>query len=112
MFKRKPDPVIPASRVKAVIERPAPMDYDDGPSLPHRPTRSKGFKQALLTLAHGAKLPVVIRDMSSDGLRVEFFQNTLLGDIVHINEPSIPLSAYAEVVWETDGAAGLRLKDR
>jgi len=99
------------SRVKAVAERPAPTDYIDGHSPPQRPTRSKGFKQALLTLAHGAKLPVVIKDISSDGLRVEFFQNTPLGEIVHINEPSIPLNSYADVVWETTGAAGLRLKN-
>jgi hypothetical protein len=107
--KNKPPAAIPAGRVKAVVERSAPTDYG-GASRDGRAARTTVFKQAMLMLPHGEKVPVVIKNMSSTGLRVEFFQNRQLGDRVLITEPSVPLRFWADVVWETDGAGGLRLK--
>ncbi|MDP3739488.1 MAG: hypothetical protein Q8R02_19020 [Hyphomonadaceae bacterium] len=69
------------------------------------------YKPAYVMLSYGEKVPVVVKNMNSTGLRIEFFQNTTLGERVQIVEPSIPLRAWAEVVWERNGASGLRLID-
>ncbi len=107
--KSKPPAKIKADRVRAIAEQSAPTDYGDI-SREGRASRTTVFKQAMLRLSHGEKVPVVIKNMSSTGLRVEFFQNRPLGDRVLITEASIPLRFWADVVWEADGAGGLRLK--
>jgi hypothetical protein len=108
--KNKPPAAIPAGRVQAIAEQSAPTDYGDDVTRDGRAARTTVFKQAMLMLPHGEKVPVVIKNMSSTGLRVEFFQNRQLGDRVLVTEASVPLRFWADVVWESDGAGGLRLK--
>ena len=111
MFRKSKQPAtIPARRVQAIAEMSAPTDYGDAVTSEGRAARTTVYKHAMLMLPHGGKLPVVIKNMSSTGLRVEFFQNTPLGDRVLVTEPSVPLRFWADVVWEADGAGGLRLK--
>ena len=108
--KNKPETQVQVSpdRVKAVLAKKAtPTDYADS-TRGQRAPRTTVFKQALATLPHGEKVPVVIKDMSATGVRVEFFQNRPLGDRVLITEASVPLRFWADVVWEDDGAVGLR----
>jgi hypothetical protein len=112
MFRRNKQPAaIPATRVQAIAEMSAPTDYGDAVTSEGRAARTTVFKQAMLMLPHGEKLPVVIKNMSATGVRVEYFANRPLGDRVLITEPSVPLRFWADVVWETDGAGGLRLKN-
>lgn len=111
MFRKSKQPAtIPAKRVQAIAEMTTPTDYGDAATSEGRAARTTVFKQAMLLMPHGEKMPVVIKNMSSTGLRVEFFQNRPLGDRVLVTEPSIPLRFWADVVWETDGAGGLQLK--
>ncbi len=110
MFRKNKPPAIPARRVQAIAGQSAPTDYGDAATRDGRAARTTVFKQAMLMLPHGEKVPVVIKNMSSTGLRVEFFQNRPLGDRVLVTEASVPLRFWADVVWESDGAGGLRLK--
>ncbi|HVY90381.1 MAG TPA: hypothetical protein VG942_16060 [Hyphomonadaceae bacterium] len=109
-WKRKPatPPAVAADRLAAVVSKPAPTEYaGEGDRNARRP-RATVFKQAVAILPHGEKVPVVIKNLSVSGLRVEFFQNRTLGGRVMIEEPSLPIQKWADVVWEGDGAGGLK----
>jgi hypothetical protein len=61
-------------------------------------------------LEHGERLPVVIKNLSKTGARVEFFQNRLLDvhDFVRLSEQSTALNRNARVIWKRPGLLGLR----
>lgn len=111
--KKKPDPG-PApelvERWKAIASKPAPDAYlssdDDRMS---RSKRSPVYRQATATLSGGEKLPVVIRNLSHSGCRIEFFRKTPLTGQLVIDEQTTPLHFICEVVWQGDGAAGLQI---
>jgi hypothetical protein len=116
MFKKSkpaPTPQVPAERINAIAARIPPIDYCDSSGRGRRPTRSPSFKQATVRTSGGDEVPVVIKNISSTGLRVEYFQARPLGehgDRVLIVEPSLPLRAWAQVVWQGDGAGGLQIE--
>jgi hypothetical protein len=113
MFRKNkpaPAPTVPAERINAIASRIPPIDYCDAGSRGRRPSRSATFKQAMVRTPGGDEVPVVIKNMSSSGLRVEYFQSCTLGDRVLIVEPSLPLHAWAQVVWQAEGASGLQLE--
>jgi hypothetical protein len=113
MFRRNKtsQPTVCLERVKIVSERASLTDYGDVTRAERAP-RTSVYKQATLTLLYGEKVPVAIKNLSSTGARVEFFQNRRLGERVLITEASVPLRFWADVVWEVDGAGGLRFKER
>jgi hypothetical protein len=100
---------VPAERVKAIAAKGAPSGYADFGGRKPRAARKYVFKQAFAIMECGERVPIAIKSMSETGLRVDHFQNRSLGDRVLISEPSIPLHCWAEVIWERDGAAGLRV---
>jgi hypothetical protein len=117
MFSRKkPDPG-PApelvERWKVIASKPAPAAYDDlAGARAQRGARQSVYRQATATLEGGEVLPVVIRNLGSSGCRIEFFRQTPLTGRILIDESSLPLHFRAEVMWQGDGAAGLRLLER
>jgi hypothetical protein len=113
LFKKK-DPtaapvLVPAERVKAIAAKGPPAGYKDFGGRKPRAARKYMFKQAFAIMEHGERVPIAIKSLNATGLRVEHFQNRSLGDRVLISESSIPLHFWADVVWERDGAAGLRV---
>lgn len=54
-------------------------------------------------------LEVIIRNLSEYGCRIEFFGRAPLTQRVFINEATIPANFLGEVIWQADGAAGLRI---
>lgn len=77
----------------------------------HRQPRSAVFKNGSVILPDGARIIVVIKDLSAAGARVEFFARTVLPQEVLLVEPMLKLRRQARVVWQNDGAAGLQFTD-
>jgi hypothetical protein len=93
-------------RVKAIADRPTLARESAGST---RSQRTPTFKQATLMLEHGERLPVVIKNLSKTGARVEFFQNRVLevNDFVRRSEQSTVLNRNARVIWKRPGLLGL-----
>ena len=96
-------------RLKAISDRPAGTgdSVSVGPHSKSRPARKTTFKQGMLLLPMGERLPVVIKDISDTGARVEFFQNRTLEGQVRLEEQSLGLSIKAKIVWQTGSLVGL-----
>jgi hypothetical protein len=92
----------------AIMARVAPLTYMDEGSREHRASRQAVFRQATATLEGGETLPVVIRNLSASGCRIEFFRQTPLTQRLIIDEHSLLLHFETEVAWQGDGAAGLK----
>jgi hypothetical protein len=114
--KKKPDPGPSPElmeRWQAISSKPAPAAYNDSPGgREERSARQSVYRQATATLEGGEVLPVVIRNLGSSGCRIEFFRQTPLSGRILIDESSLPLHFWAEVMWQGQGAAGLRLLER
>jgi hypothetical protein len=91
----------------AIATQPTPAAYVAVGGRAKRTTRAPVYKQGVATLAHGEKLPVVIRNLSASGCRIEYFQNRRLEGRIRVTEPSIPLQRWGEIVWQGDGASGV-----
>jgi len=112
MFRKKKIEEGPApelvERWKAIAAKAAPLTYTDSGGREQRASRQAVYRQAIATLEGGETLPVVIRNLSSAGCRLEFFRQTPLTDRLTIDEHSLALHYEAEIVWQGEGAAGLR----
>lgn len=73
-----------------------------------RAERTATFKQGTITTRGGERIPVVVKNISSTGVRIEFFRDVQLGDHVLITEPTLQIRTWAEVMWQGRGAAGLK----
>ena len=73
-----------------------------------RADRTATFKQGTITTRGGERVPVVVKNISSTGVRIEFFRDVQLGDHVLITEPTLQIRTWAEVMWQGRGAAGLK----
>lgn len=108
MFRKNATkPNMLGDRLKAIAEVKAPDAYEDAPR-DVRAQRDMVFKPAIAVTAYGEKVPVVIKNISETGARVEFFQNRPLKERLLLSESSLALRRWAEVVWEGDNAVGLR----
>jgi hypothetical protein len=105
--KTKKRVMVPLDRVMAIAAKPAPHVYGCSGGRGQRSQRMAVYKQGLAILAHGEKLPVVIRNLSTTGCRIEYFQNIRLEGRILVTEPSIPLRQFADVVWQGEGASGV-----
>ncbi|MEZ5936747.1 MAG: PilZ domain-containing protein [Hyphomonadaceae bacterium] len=99
-----------ADRMKAISGKSEPTDVEyvdtrirKGKRAPREPV----FRQGSLLLPGGQKLQVVLKDLSAGGTRVEFFQRLELPPKVMVVEPSKNIRAWARVVWQREGVAGL-----
>jgi hypothetical protein len=73
-----------------------------------RAERTATFKQGTIQTRGGERVPVVVKNVSSTGVRIEFFRDVQLGDHVLITEPTLQIRTWAEVMWQGRGAAGLK----
>jgi hypothetical protein len=115
MFRKKKIEAGPApelvERWKAIAARAAPLVYTDAGGREQRASRQAVYRQAIAKLEGGETLPVVIRNLSSAGCRIEFFRQTPLTLRLTLDEHSLSLHYETEVVWQGGGAAGLRFVD-
>jgi hypothetical protein len=116
MFRKKQSESIPTEklneRLKAIATKSSPRVYSEISGRVQRGSRQAVYRQATATLEGGEVLPVVIRNLGSSGCRIEFFRQAPLSGRILIDEASLPLHFWAEVMWQRDGAAGLRLLER
>jgi len=110
--RRTPAPVTPHARIRAITDKQAPAAYVSVGRPSKRPPRRPVFKQALIRLQHGEQFPVVIRDLSAGGCRLEYSRHILPAGRVRLTEPSLPISLWADIAWRADGACGLRFDRR
>ncbi len=114
MFKktgstRQEDPLANRMRkITGTTVAPEEITYSSIKQTNKRAERTQTFKQGTMTTRGGERIPVVVKNVSSTGARVEFFKNTQLGDHVLLSEPTLQIRTWAEVMWQTPGAAGLR----
>lgn len=109
MFRRRPPSDPFKERVRKLRERPAQRS-PAAENTTGRAPREATFRNGTLVYGDGHRLAVVIKDLSEDGARIEFFQKIELPDDVVLSEPMMRLRREAIVVWRSDGAAGLRFK--
>ena len=103
MFRRRAPPKILAERISKTVAQRAPP-----PEAPRaqRAARQSLFRNAALVIGN-ARLPVVIKDLSDEGARIEFFQRMILPEQVWLVEATLRLKRLARVVWQHNGVAGL-----
>jgi PilZ domain len=112
MFKKsghnKPDPL--ADRMRKVTGGPPPEEiaYTSIKQTNKRPDREPTFKQGTIMTRGGERIPVVVKNVSSTGARIEFFRDVRLGDHVLVIEPTLQIRTWAEVIWQDNGAAGVK----
>lgn len=98
-------------RLRAVLSKAPPSEYVSVGKTGKRAARKTIYKQGILRLEQGEQLPVVIRNLSYTGCRLEFFKQTRPAGRVLLTEPSLPLELWADVVWQGEGACGLVFED-
>jgi hypothetical protein len=112
MFKKpgKNEPYDPlADRMRKISTVPVEeQTYSSVHEQTGRQTREPTFKQGTVTTRGGERIPVVVKNVSKTGARIEFFRDVTLGDHVLITEPTLRLNIWAEVMWQSRGAAGLK----
>lgn len=110
MFGKKPDKPDPlADRLRKIAAAPVEEHvYSSVKPDMGRAKREATFKQGTLTTRGGERIPVVVKNVSTTGARVEFFRDVELGDHVLITESTLRLNTWAEVMWQARGAAGLK----
>ncbi len=111
MFKKpgnnqEDDPL--ASRMRKISAAPVEEHSYTSAQNKGRAKREATFKQGTITTRGGERVPVVIKNVSVTGARIEFFRDVTLGDHVLITEPTLRLNIWAEVMWQSRGAAGLK----
>jgi hypothetical protein len=113
MFKKpgskNEDPL--ANRMRKIsgapVGVPEEITYSSVQQTNKRAERTATFKQGTITTRGGERIPVVVKNVSSTGARIEFFRDVQLGDHVLLSEPTLQIRTWAEVVWQGRGAAGL-----
>ena len=113
MFKKagKNEPYDPlAERLRKISNVPQQEEvtYSSVHEQTGRSVREPTFKQGTITTRGGERIPVVLKNVSKTGARIEFFRDVELGDHVLITEPTLRLNIWAEVMWQSRGAAGLK----
>ncbi len=99
-----------ACRLRQIADKPAlaPSEYHSGSASRDRAPRQSTFKPAAITLDGGGRMDVVVKNISETGARIEFIPQITLPRQVLMAEPTLPIRAWARVVWQGAGAAGLQ----
>jgi len=98
-----------SQRLKSIAER-KPLEADAYESVSQsslRSSRAPTYKPAEIVIG-AERLAVVIKNVSSTGAKVEFFQNRDLSGRVRLVEASTGLSEEAEIAWQKGGVIGLK----
>lgn len=99
-----------AARLRRIADKPAiaTSAYHGRSASRDRAPRQATFKPAAITLDGGGRMDVIVKNISETGVRIEFVPQITLPRQVLMAEPTLPIHAWALVVWQGDGAAGLQ----
>lgn len=116
MFKKPPPPPSLSARIQSAVSRPTPSAPPPPAPPPlskrqQRAERERVFRQATLVFPDGHRMAVVVKDVSTTGARIEFFQHIRLPEEVMFLEATLKLRKRARVVWQEDGTVGLAFLD-
>lgn len=75
-----------------------------------RPVRVAVYREAYVTYESGYRRKGVVMDFTDTGLRIRFPTNERLPATVMLNARSVGLEGNADVVWQKNSEAGLRLR--
>lgn len=75
-----------------------------------RPVRAQVYREAYVTYESGYRRKGVVMDCTENGLRIRFPTNERLPSVVTVNARSVGLEGEADVVWQKNTEAGLRLR--
>lgn len=75
-----------------------------------RPVRAQVYREAYVTYESGYRRKGVVMDVTDTGLRIRFPTNELLPAVVILNARSVGLEGEADIVWQKNTEAGLRLR--
>jgi hypothetical protein len=116
---KKPPPNEPsglADRLKKIATtKPPAIDPASQPvrsvSRPTREERRAVFKNGILEFTGGAKLDVVVKNVTTKGARIEFHERVMLPGEVQFASPMLGIRKRARVVWQDENTAGLEFID-
>lgn len=100
-----------AERIRSISKKPAEDDVvyvDTRIRNSKRPPRNLVFRHGTVLLPSGHKIQVVLKDVSSGGARVEYFERLELPGRVQLVEPTMRIRCWCRVVWQKEGVAGLQ----
>jgi hypothetical protein len=104
-----------AQRIRTISRKPAEDEtaYVDTRirASSKRPPRNPVFRHGSLQLPTGLKIQIVMKDVSSGGARVEFFERIELPGSVLLIEPTMKIRRWCRVVWQRDGVVGLQFTE-
>ncbi len=75
-----------------------------------RPVRSQVYREAFVMYESGYRRKGVVMDVTDTGLRIRFPTNERLPATVMLNARAVSLEGEADVVWQKNTEAGLRLR--
>lgn len=114
MFKKKNGANALTDRIKAVSGHDTSEEHhyvDTHIRKGDRAPREATYKQATIQMRTGERVPVVVKNVSETGARIEFFKDVFLSDVVYLMEPTLDIRTWCDVVWEDDKSAGLHFLD-
>ncbi|MFN4226394.1 MAG: hypothetical protein ACK4HR_08740 [Hyphomonas sp.] len=75
-----------------------------------RPIRAITYREAYVVYESGYRRKGVVMDHAENGVRLRFPTNERLPSVVTLHARAIGLEGEADVVWQKDSEAGLRLR--
>ncbi|HAY08003.1 MAG TPA: hypothetical protein PKV67_15365 [Hyphomonas sp.] len=75
-----------------------------------RPIRAITYREAYVVYESGYRRKGVVMDHADNGVRLRFPSNERLPPVVTLNARAIGLEGTADVVWQNNSEAGLRLR--
>jgi hypothetical protein len=97
-----------AARLRSIAQRSRVDETEGAASRPmERPPRTATFRNAVVILDSGEKVTVVLKDVSANGARLEFFRQVSLPQSFLLREPLMKLECRVRVVWQRAGVAAV-----
>ncbi len=100
LFGKKPAKVEPMRLAKVVNAEPDSA----------RPIRAITYREAYIVYESGYRRKGVVMDHADNGVRLRFPTNERLPSTVMLHARAIGLEGTADVVWQKNSEAGLRLR--
>lgn len=75
-----------------------------------RPVRAMTYREAYVVYESGYRRKGIVLDHADNGVRLRFPSNERLPAVVTLNARAIGLQGVADVVWQKNSEAGLRLR--
>jgi hypothetical protein len=100
LFGKKPVKVEPKRLAQVVNAEPDSA----------RPVRAMTYREAYVVYESGYRRKGIVLDFADNGVRLRFPSNERLPAVVTLNARAIGLEGVADVVWQKNSEAGLRLR--